>query len=197
MSEPLTPMNCDPVDSTTVAEKQKRIGIPKMLRFEVFKRDGFCCQYCGAHPPSVKLHVDHIVPVAFGGTNDIDNLVTACEPCNLGKGARSLSVVPQSLAEKAIEVAEREEQLRGYSAVLEAKRQRLEDDTWRVLDVMYPSMNSVQRCDFSSVKVFIEKLGVHAVLESAEIAVSSSVPFKRMFSYFCGVCWNKVRESKK
>jgi 5-methylcytosine-specific restriction endonuclease McrA len=34
------------------------------------------------------LHVDHVVPVAAGGTTTEDNLLTACEECNLGKAAR-------------------------------------------------------------------------------------------------------------
>lgn len=56
------------------------------LRFEVFKRDDFKCQYCGASAPDVPLHVDHVNPVSKGGTNKIDNLITSCELCNLGKG---------------------------------------------------------------------------------------------------------------
>jgi hypothetical protein len=69
----------------------KRKAIGKKLRFEVFKRDGFKCQYCGASAPEAILHVDHIKPVAAEGTNDILNLVTACQPCNAGKGKRELS----------------------------------------------------------------------------------------------------------
>jgi hypothetical protein len=60
-------------------------------RFEVFKRDKFTCQYCGARAPDVVLHCDHIKPVAEGGKNDIINLATACADCNGGKGARLLS----------------------------------------------------------------------------------------------------------
>lgn len=66
----------------------QREAIGKKLRFEVFKRDGFCCQYCGGNAPNVNLEVDHVIPVAEDGTNDIDNLITACENCNRGKGAR-------------------------------------------------------------------------------------------------------------
>ena len=60
-------------------------------RFEVLERDGFSCKYCGASPAknkSVKLHVDHIIPKHKGGTDNKENLVTACEYCNLGKGQR-------------------------------------------------------------------------------------------------------------
>lgn len=44
-----------------------RKAISKKTRFEVFKRDRFTCQYCGATPPGVLLHIDHIHPVAEGG----------------------------------------------------------------------------------------------------------------------------------
>lgn len=69
----------------------KRKPLTKTIRFEVFKRDSFRCQYCGSEAPNVLLHVDHIEPVAKGGTNDITNLITACEGCNAGKRDRRLS----------------------------------------------------------------------------------------------------------
>ncbi len=69
----------------------RRKSLGKKIRFEVFKRDSFTCQYCGGKAPDVVLHVDHIQPVADGGSNDIVNLATACVACNLGKGARVLS----------------------------------------------------------------------------------------------------------
>ena len=71
---------------------RKQLG--KSVRFDVFKRDHFTCQYCGAQPPSIVLVVDHIHPVSKGGTNEIENLTTACEPCNQGKKAKLLSSVP-------------------------------------------------------------------------------------------------------
>ncbi len=69
----------------------KRKGLSKKIRFEVFKRDSFTCQYCGKKAPDVILHCDHMNPVAKGGTNDILNLITACENCNLGKSDRKLT----------------------------------------------------------------------------------------------------------
>jgi hypothetical protein len=68
-----------------------REPISKKLRFEVFKRDSFTCQYCGKRAPDVILNCDHVKPVVEGGTTDILNLVTACFDCNSGKGGRSLS----------------------------------------------------------------------------------------------------------
>jgi hypothetical protein len=56
------------------------------LRFLVLQRDGFRCRYCGRGPEDgTVLHVDHVVPKAQGGRDDMDNLVTACRECNLGK----------------------------------------------------------------------------------------------------------------
>lgn len=46
---------------------------------------GNVCAYCGATGP---LHWEHIIPVSLGGPDSIDNMVRACPPCNLAKGAR-------------------------------------------------------------------------------------------------------------
>lgn len=67
-----------------------RLPISPKDRWEVFQRDNFTCQYCGAKGQDVQLHVDHVVSVADGGSNEPENLKTACVPCNSGKGARSL-----------------------------------------------------------------------------------------------------------
>jgi len=67
-------------------DKENRSPISSKLRFEVFKRDKFVCQYCGACGPRTELEIDHVIPVARGGTDDIDNLKTSCFRCNRGKG---------------------------------------------------------------------------------------------------------------
>jgi hypothetical protein len=68
----------------------KRKTVSKGLRFDIFRRDGFTCQYCGRHPDDVVLEIDHIRPVIDGGDNDPLNLITACEDCNRGKGKKRL-----------------------------------------------------------------------------------------------------------
>lgn len=55
----------------------------ELSRNNVFKRDGFECQYCG----SVRdLTLDHVFPRSRGGRSSWKNLVTACKPCNAKKG---------------------------------------------------------------------------------------------------------------
>lgn len=57
-------------------------------RERIFKRDQHTCIYCGVSPistPGVVLHLDHVVPVVYGGSNTASNVVTACSGCNLAK----------------------------------------------------------------------------------------------------------------
>ena len=63
------------------------MAVSKRLRFEVLKRDDHTCRYCGAKAPDAKLTVDHVTPVALGGTDDASNLVAACCECNSGKSS--------------------------------------------------------------------------------------------------------------
>ncbi len=70
---------------------RKRVAF---TRFNLFLRDGFCCQYCGARGD---LTFDHVVPRASGGVTSWENVVAACGPCNLRKGSKSLRRAGMSL----------------------------------------------------------------------------------------------------
>ena len=79
-----------------VIKRRNRESIPPKLRRSVFLRDGYKCQECGAFPAEHKevfLEVDHVVPVAKGGSNHINNLQTLCSVCNAGKGTDSAAPV--------------------------------------------------------------------------------------------------------
>lgn len=65
------------------------MALTKRIRYEVLKRDNHTCRYCGASAPDAKLTVDHVTPVALGGTDKPDNLVAACRDCNAGKASTS------------------------------------------------------------------------------------------------------------
>jgi hypothetical protein len=69
---------------------EERRGPSTRVRFEVLKRDGFACVYCGRKAPEVVLHVDHVKPVSKGGRTVMANLVAACQPCNAGKSDNEL-----------------------------------------------------------------------------------------------------------
>lgn len=173
----------------------KMTAISKKKRFEVFKRDGFTCQYCGDTPPKAILHVDHINPVSKGGKNDMDNLITACDSCNLGKSANLLTSIPESLKEKAARVAESEEQIKGFRKIMDEKENRIIDDAWSVAAVLegVDYVESYNRRNFASIKKFLELLPYHEVIDSAEISMSKSYNSSSQFKYFCGACWRKIR----
>jgi 5-methylcytosine-specific restriction endonuclease McrA len=61
----------------------ERTSLSVRTRYQVFKRDLYRCCICAK--TGVELEVDHIVPVARGGSDDMDNLQTLCVPCNRGK----------------------------------------------------------------------------------------------------------------
>lgn len=69
--------------------RARREAIGARLRYDVLARCNFACYYCGT-PAALGLkvlHVDHVIPVALGGTNDPWNLVAACWDCNAGKSS--------------------------------------------------------------------------------------------------------------
>jgi 5-methylcytosine-specific restriction endonuclease McrA len=68
----------------------------KISRRALFARDGWRCVYCGTS--GGRLTLDHVVPRSRGGESVWDNVVTACSPCNLRKGDRSLAEVSMELA---------------------------------------------------------------------------------------------------
>lgn len=174
-----------------------RIAIGNSLRFRVFKRDLFVCQYCGATPPSVVLEVDHIHPVSKGGKNGIDNLVTSCFSCNRGKGAKTLDDIPKSLSDRAAEIAEREAQLKGYGKIIEAKAKRVTKDAWDVVAALegVDRVETYGTRELSSIRRFLDDLHVSEIIEAAEIARGKwRYRTNKTFKYFCGICWRKIRE---
>lgn len=63
------------------------MAITKRTRFEVLRRDAHTCRYCRS--ADRELTLDHVVPVALGGSDDPSNLVACCKDCNAGKTSTS------------------------------------------------------------------------------------------------------------
>jgi 5-methylcytosine-specific restriction endonuclease McrA len=61
----------------------------------------FCCVYCGQPKP---LGPDHVIPLARGGSNSIDNIVPACRSCNSSKGVKTFSEYIAYLETLSLEV---------------------------------------------------------------------------------------------
>jgi 5-methylcytosine-specific restriction endonuclease McrA len=64
-------------------------------RLQIFKRDRLICHICGKktdprksapHPKAPTI--DHVIPLARGGTHEPSNVRLACRSCNCGKAHR-------------------------------------------------------------------------------------------------------------
>jgi len=78
--------------TSRIPKRAARQHVGAKVRFLVFRRDGYRCRLCGmTAEDGIKLHIDHIVPVANGGKTEESNLWTLCQPCNSGKGVCDLN----------------------------------------------------------------------------------------------------------
>lgn len=170
----------------------------KTLRYEVMRRDAFTCRYCGRSAPDVKLHVDHVLPVALGGRDDASNLTTSCADCNQGKG----STPPDAaIVQDVHKDSERQRQAiraaQDAAAQAEASMKMLlaafEEDwsRWLCRDEPVPRPD-----DWAQTVRQFTALGLQPFeLEDAiAVAMHSKATPRTTWRYFCGVCWNKVRD---
>lgn len=171
------------------------------IRFEVFKRDAFTCQYCGRTPPQVTLELDHIIAKSNGGLDRIENYITACFDCNRGKGAVPLDSIPQSFTDKRAEMEERREQLRQYSDFLESIENDMISSIEKVTtsyEVYFPGRTLSDNFKLNTVKRLLRSLPTIKVCEAMEMACSKfehdGNGKEKALQYFCGICWNWIKK---
>ena len=179
----------------------ERKAISKRMRFEVFKRDKFTCQYCGRSVPDVILHVDHIKPVAKGGKNNIMNLITSCQDCNLGKGAKELSddSVVKKQQEQLKALADKNEQLE----MMLQWREELQSFENKEVDAVNSKIASLSKWSAndigkSTIKSWIKRYSIQVVLDAVDIAFDkyydgSEPSWEIAFNKIGGICHNKTR----
>lgn len=84
----------------------------KLTKREIFRRDGYTCQYCGTR--TVRLTIDHVKPRHRGGEHSWENLVAACPPCNRRKGGRNPAEAAMALRRPPREPSASAEYLFGH-----------------------------------------------------------------------------------
>ncbi len=171
------------------------MSISKKIRFEVFKRDGFKCVYCGKTPPEALLEVDHINPKSKGGKDDINNLATSCFDCNRGKRAIPITIVPYQVSENLEILKEKELQLAEYNKVIKKIQMRIDKSISFIetkFQSFFPDMRFTPQFK-ASVKNFLNILGETQVADSMEMACSRKQNCVVALKYFCGICWNKIK----
>lgn len=181
------------------------MAISKKLRFEVFKRDGFACQYCGRKPPEVTLELDHINPRSRQGKDDTENLLAACFDCNRGKGKIPLEKIPKTLVVNLGILKEKELQLREYNKFLAKIEKRIQIDIEEINEIYisyFPKWQLSDRFKNISLKRFIKLLPKQIIIDAMHLACHNMLrnaeddPPGEAPGYFCGICWNKIREKE-
>nr|WP_280465651.1 HNH endonuclease [Nocardia brasiliensis] len=181
--------------------------VSRRLRFEILRRDNHTCRYCGTSAPDAPMTVDHVIPVALGGSDEPSNLITACKDCNAGKS----SIAPDGpqvaeVNERALRwtaalqqaAAEREIEYQNQKAIAADFRERWESQGWDHLSyasrpVPLPSgfANSVQR-------LLSAGLSFSDFDELIEVTMTTTtVAAENKWQYFCGCCWKRVKASQE
>ena len=189
-----------------MAHPSKRKPLSKNLRFEVFKRDSFKCQYCGQEAPDVILNADHINPVKNGGDNNIINLITSCFSCNSGKSARLLS--DNHIVKK---------QKKSLDELQERRNQVEMIAKWREELLCVNDLKIDKLCDFilkgwgyeldmvkkRKLQTIVNKFELNIVYDAVERAfdhygdVSCPDPKWLAFSKIGGICYNMKNDVRK
>ena len=173
------------------------MAVSKRTRFEVLRRDEYTCQYCGETAPNVTLHVDHVVPVALGGSDKPENLVAACKDCNIGKS----SIQPDSPIVAAIGDRAADYALKAKSAgtLMRADYEEFEDFAYEFRELWgnYRATSTGEPIPLDPLwrKSIMQwwKAGVpiEAFGDAIDIAMArGGVQHKDRFRYFAGVMWN-------
>ncbi len=186
-------------NASQATPKNARKPISKKLRFETFSRDGFTCSYCGSSPSKegVVLEIDHFIPVSKGGDNNPRNLLTSCFSCNRGKGASDIRSASIPIPKRESLMREREEQIREYYSLLQSIKDREENEIWEVARIFMNNFHEeyISKKNFSTIRMFLSKLDFYSVQWAMEVATERVHSKNSCFSYFCGICWNKIKEN--
>lgn len=86
----------------------------KLTKREIFRRDGYQCQYCGCKQDNCNLTIDHVMPRYRGGEYSWENLVACCSSCNRRKGGRTPEEANMRLRKKPVEPSASAEYMFGH-----------------------------------------------------------------------------------
>ncbi len=173
------------------------MAVSKRTRYEVLRRDAYTCRYCRSVDNPIT--VDHVVPVALGGSDDPSNLVAACRDCNAGKSS--------STPDETTVADVSDDAVRWAAAMRQAARERAKarrpalayvekfDAAWVKWTWGRDSHELPRPADWrQSVEAFhTAGLPVDELLEAITIATSNQrVATDACWRYMCGVAWKKL-----
>ena len=165
------------------------MAVTKRTRYEVMKRDNFTCRYCRS--TENPLTIDHVVPVALGGTDDPSNLVAACQDCNYGKGS---SAADSNLVDDVTGDQIRWADAMKRAADVRAESRKEVERFISTFDELWADRWSVPwNYEQSLEALYKAGLPLNLLVDSIEITFNARGVYAR-FNYLCGVAWKKVNE---
>jgi hypothetical protein len=172
------------------------MAISKRMRFEVLRRDNFCCRYCGRAAPDVEITVDHVLAVALGGQDVPENLVAACADCNSGK--TSTTTDAPLIADVAQDVLRWQ---RAINIAVQAHREDRRKELQRLdfLERYWSDFDAgvTRPADWhETIRTFVARgLSTDDLIRAIDIAMcAKKIPNHRVWAYFCGIAWKIVTE---
>lgn len=175
------------------------MAVTKRTRFEVLKRDNHTCRYCGGIAPDAILTVDHVTPVALGGSDDPSNLVAACRDCNYGKASTSPDApLVEDVKQDALRWAAAIERAAAIMSADTAERFKLDgefQDLWEDLCKGYGGKFWWRPTDWTETLAMFRSRGLSQVeiIDSFWIMHGKTgMTSNDRWRYFCGICWRKI-----
>lgn len=180
------------------------MAVSKRLRYEVLRRDNHTCRYCGESAPEVRITVDHVVPIALGGSDEPSNLVAACADCNAGKSSSNPDAPLVDDVDQRY-VRWRDAMMFAFEVDMELRKSR---DARRAAFLSawnnwtYESQGKRHTIDLpidwhQTVDRFLTS---GLMIEDLHEAIDQTMcrrGIRDEFSYFCGVCWNLIKERQE
>lgn len=178
------------------------MAVSKRIRYEILRRDNNTCRYC--HATDSPLTVDHVVPVALGGSDDPSNLVAACKDCNAGKTSSSpdghlvaqvaddavrWSAAMRAAADEYVRASDKREIVYGHLY-----------DHWNAQSSAYRWGRAEIGDDYGlSVDQWTAAGAPVRLMEEAitRAMQTSSVSNQNVWRYTCGIVWTRVKQMQE
>lgn len=164
-------------------------------RFKILERDGFKCAYCGKVASETELEVDHIIPRAKGGTDIIENLITACFECNRGKRDRLLKNSSSKNTLNEIEAMANDAHMQS-----EKLRVKIDAITYYFLKSC-PSGHKLTNRQIGKLRTFTRVYDINLLLEAVDISTNKYIPdhasdwhYENAINKIGGILYNKTKD---
>ena len=174
------------------------MSVTKRTRYEVLRRDGHKCRYCGLEASETELTVDHVIPVSLGGADTPDNLVAACRDCNAGKASSN----PDAELVEDVEALA----LRYRNAMIAVAKQRREQKAtidrivgtfWDAWAEVFGSDTLAHNWRTSIERFLINGLSLDDLLGFIDVTDNAEPWRGKEFRYFCGCCWTEIKRRQE